>query len=164
MLVEEHYGAGHHVFANSMKLSSWNAAASLTLSYALSEKISLNGGLGVGFSAVTLKEAESKQSSPAPADPGFETTKDNNGGIVNHFNSRSIASCNVPFGQFRIGANFQLTNKLALTLEARSMLQGKGTYNFGSTIYSDHAPTNNWVYTIDKGYTQTLSMGLRISL
>ncbi len=164
ILVEEHYGAGHHTFDNSMKLSSWNAAANLTLSYAFSSKISLNGGLGVGFSAVTLKDAESKQSSPAPAVPGFETTMDNGGDVVNHFNSRPNASCNVPFGQLRIGGQIQLTNCMAMQIDARSIYRGQGNYNFGSTIYSDHAPTNNWEYTIEKGMSHSVNVGIALTL
>jgi hypothetical protein len=55
--VEEHYGAGHHKFSNTMTMNSWNAAANLTLSYDFSSKISVNGALGVGFTAATLKKS-----------------------------------------------------------------------------------------------------------
>jgi len=163
-LVEEHYGAGHHKFENTMTKNSWNAAANLVLSYDFSRNVSVNGGLGIGFSAVTLKDATSFQSSPAPADPGYETTKDNGGGIVNHFNSQSTASNSLIFSQFRLGTKVQLVKNVALRIDARGMYMGESKYVFGSTIYSDHAPTNNWTYTIDPNLTYTITLGLCVNL
>jgi hypothetical protein len=162
--VEEHYGAGHHEFSNKMTMNSWNAAANLTLSYGITSKISINGAVGIGFTAITLKDAESLQVGPAAANPGYETTSDNGGGAVNHFNSHPHASDNLMFGQFRIGANFQLVQKVALRIDARGMYRGEGEFNFGSTKYTDHAPTDNWTYTIDKGVTYMLTAGVVVSL
>lgn len=163
-LVEEHYGAGHHKFSNTMTMNSWNAATNFTLSYDFSTKISVNSGLGIGFSAVKLREAKSFQSSPAPADPGYETTNDNGGGIVNHFNSQPDASNNLMIGQFRLGAKIQLAQKVALQIDARGMYRNKGNFIFGSTKYKDHAPTDNWTYMINRGVTYMLTAGLCISL
>ncbi len=147
-----------------MTIASWNAAANLTLSYEFSPKISVNGALGVGFSAISLKEAESLQSSPAPEDPGFETTKDNGGGIVNHFNSQPNASNNLMFGQFRLGTKIELAKNLALRIDARGMYTGAGDFIFGSTKYTDHAPTDNWTYKVDQIASYTLTAGLCIYL
>ena len=158
--VEEHYNAGHHKFSNTMTMNSWNAAVNLTLSYDFSPKISVNGALGVGFSSATLKNAESLQSSPAPLDPGYETTIDNGGGIVNHFNSKQNASNNVMFGQFRLGAKIKLVNNLALQIDARGIYTGESKFIFGSTKYTDHAPTDNWTYTIDKSVKYMITTGL----
>ncbi|MBM3918617.1 MAG: hypothetical protein FJ344_03815 [Sphingomonadales bacterium] len=163
-LVEEHYGAGHHKFENTMTMNSWNAAANLVLSYDFSTKFSVNCGLGIGFSAVTLKEAKSLQSSPAPADPGYETTKDNGGGIVNHFNSQSNASNSLMFSQFRLGTKVQLVKNIALKIDARTMYMGESKYVFGSTKYSDHAPTDNWTYTINPNLIHTITLGLCVNL
>ena len=58
-LVGQYYGAGKHTFSNTMTMNSWNAAVNLTLSYDFSSKISVNGALGAGFTAVTLKNGES---------------------------------------------------------------------------------------------------------
>jgi hypothetical protein len=163
-LVEEHYGAGHHKFSNTMTMNSWNAAANLTLSYNFSSKISVNGGLGVGFSAVTLKEAESLQSSPAPADPGYEITSDNGGGLVNHFNGQPNASNNLMFGQFRLSTKIQLVQNVALSIDARGMFMGESEFIFGSTKYTDHAPTDNWTYMIDRSVTYSIALGLCVYL
>jgi hypothetical protein len=163
-LVEEHYGAGHHIFSNTMTINSWNAAAKLTLSYDFSSKISINGALGVGFTAATLNKAESLQSSPAPVDPGYETTIDNGGGIVNHYNSQPNASNNLMFGQFHLGTKIQLVKNLALRIDARGMSMGESKFIFGSTKYTDHAPTDNWTYMIDKSVTYIITAGLCIYL
>lgn len=159
-LVEEHYGAGHHEFSNTMTMSTWNAAGNFTLSFALSSKISINTALGLGFSAVTLKDAKSLQTSPAAATPGYETTNDNGGGPVNHFNTQPNASNNLMFGQFRVGTRIQFAPKIALTIDVRGTYRGAGDFTFGSTKYTDHAPTDNWNYTIDKGVGYMLTTGL----
>lgn len=162
--VEEHYGAGNHKFENTMTMSSWNAAANLTLSYNLSTKVSVNGGLGLGFSAVKLNDAKSLQSAPAPEEPGYETTMDNGGGIVNHFNSQPNASGTALFSQLRLGTKIQLIKNFALGMDARGIYTGENNFIFGSTKYSDHAPTDNWSYSIDSRVFYTISLGLCFSI
>ena len=163
-LIKEHYDAGHHKFSNTMTMNSWNAAANLTLSYNFSSKISINGALGVGFTAAKLKNAESLQSSPAPVDPGYETTIDNGGIIVNHFNTQPNASNNLMFSQFRLGTKIQLVKNLALRIDARGMYMGESKFIFGSTKYTDHAPTDNWTYIIDKSVIYMITAGLCVYL
>ncbi len=163
-LVGQYYGAGKHTFSNTMTMNSWNAAVNLTLSYDFSSKISVNGALGAGFTAVTLKNGVSLQSGPAPADPGFEATTDNGGGVVNHFNSQPNASDNLMFGLLRLGTKIELVENVALRIDARGMYMGESTFVFGSTVYTDHAPTDNWTYMIDKGITYAITVGLRVSL
>jgi opacity protein-like surface antigen len=162
--VDEHYKAGHHTFSNTMTRNSWNAAANFTLSYDISSNISVNGAIGVGFAAITLKEAESLQVSPAPANAEYETTNENGGGPVNHFNSQPNASNNLMISQFRLGTKFQLTQKVALKIDARGIYQESGNFTFGSTQYTDHAPTDNWTYRIDGGVSFMLTAGVCISL
>jgi len=163
-LVGQYYGAGQHTFSNTMTMNSWNAAINLTLSYDFSSKISVNGALGAGFTAVTLKNGESLQSGPAPADPGFEATTENGGGVVNHFNSQPNASDNLMFGLFRLGTKIELLENIALRIDARGMYMGESTFVFGSTVYTDHAPTDNWTYKIGTGITYAITVGLRVSL
>lgn len=163
-LIKEHYDAGHHKFSNTMTMNSWNAAANLTLSYNFSSKISINGALGVGFTAAKLKNAESLQSSPAPVDPGYETTIDNGGIIVNHFNTQPNASNNLMFSQFRLGTKIQMVKNIALRIDARGMYMGESKFIFGSTKYTDHAPTDNWTYIIDKSVIYMITAGLCVYL
>ncbi len=162
--VEEHYGPGHHTFSNTMTMTSLNAAVNLTLSYSITPKISINTALGLGFSAITLRNAESLQTSPAAANPGYETTSDNGGGPVNHFNSQTKASSNTQILQFRLGTKLELTPKVALNIDARGVYRGESEFTFGSTKYTDHPPTDNWNYSIDGGIGFMLTAGLSISL
>lgn len=162
--VEEHYGAGHHTFSNTMTIATWNAAVNLTLAYSISPKVSINSGLGLGFSAMTLGNAESRQTGPAPANPGYETTNDNGGGPVNHFNNQTKASSNLMFVQFRLGTKIQLNRKVALSIDARGIYRGESEFTFGSTKYTDHAPTDNWKYLTGKGVGVVLTTGLIIFL
>ena len=159
--VDEHYGAGLHQFSNTMKMNSWNAAVNFTLSYDLSSKISINGALGFGFAAVSLKDAESLQASPASANSSYEMS---GGSPVNHFNSQTDASANLMISKFRVGAKIKLSKKIALQFDASGVTQGKGDFNFGSTKYIDHAPTDNWKYSINGGTSYQLTTGLCINL
>ena len=158
--IDEHYGAGKHRFSNSMPLDSWNTAVNFTLSYDISSKISANGAIGLGFTAMTLKEAESLQVGPAASDPGYETTNDNGGGPVNHFNGRPESSVNLFFTQIRLGAKIQLAKKAALRIDARGIFAGEGEFVFGSTKYSDHPPTDSWMYVIDRSVIYSITAGL----
>jgi opacity protein-like surface antigen len=159
--VDEHYGAGLHKFANAMKINSWNAAANFTLSYDLLAKVSINGALGLGFAAVSLKEAESFQESPASPNSIYETS---GGSPVNHFNNQPDASNNLMIFKYRLGAKIKLSNKVALQIDARGISQEIGDFNFGSTNYIDHAPTDNWKYSINGGTSYQLTTGLCLTL
>ena len=66
-----------------MTRKSWNAAANYIVSYNISPDFSVNAGLGLGFTAITLDEAKSLQSTPATAGQAFEMTTENGGGPAN---------------------------------------------------------------------------------
>lgn len=159
--VAEHYGAGLHQFSNTMKMNSWNAAVNFTLSYDLSTKISVNGAVGLGFAAVSFKDAESWQVSPASANSDYEMS---GGSPVNHFNSQPDASANLMISKFRLGTKIKLSKNIAIQIDACGIYQGKGDFNFGSTKYIDHAPTDNWKYSINGGTSYQLTTGLCINL
>ncbi len=162
-LVEEHYGAGHHKFSNKMEMTSLNTAINFTLGYSINDKVSIYGALGLGFSGLTMTNAESKQSSPVSANSDYEITNVT-GGPVNHFNSQTKSSANLMFAQFRLGSKISLNHHFALCIDARGLYRGKSEFTFGSTVYSDHPPTNSWQYSIDKGVGVVLTAGLIISL
>ena len=163
-LVSTAFAAGQHRFENSMTMNSWNAATNLIFSYDVSTDISINGGLGVGFSAITMKDAKSFQSNPASANASYEMTTENGGGIANHYNSQSIATDNIMFSQFRLGTKVKLIDNLALLVDARGMFVGESTFNFGSTIYSDHAPTDNWIYKMGGSSLFSVNVGLCVNM
>lgn len=158
--VEEHYGAGLHRFSNKMTMSSWNAAGNVVFAITASPRVSFNTAFGLGFSALTLKNAESLQISPANAIPGYETTIDNGGGAVNHFNTNTTASKNLLFGQLRFGTRIQASAKTAVSIDVRGTYRGAGEFTFGSTKYTDHAPTDNWNYIIGRHANLMFTAGL----
>lgn len=158
--VEHHYGAGEHQFSNKMTMSSWNAAGNVVFAITVSPRVSLNTAFGLGFSAITLKNAESLQIAPANAIPGYETTIDNGGGAVNHFNTNTTASKNVMFGQLRFGTRIQASAKTAISIDVRGTYRGPGEFTFGSTKYTDHAPTDHWTYIIGRHANMMLTAGL----
>ncbi len=68
------------------------------------------------------------------------------------------------FGQFRLGAKILLVKNIDLRIDARGMYMGESKFIFGSTKYTDHAPTDNWMYMIDKSVTYMITKGLCIYL
>lgn len=158
--VHEHYGAGHHTFSNTMNIEAWNLSGNFILTLAVRPKASLYTGFGFGFSGVSLTDAQSIQTSPAQTPPGYETTIDNGGGPVNHFNGQPNASSMLIFGQARLGIKIDLSNKIALLFDTRAFYRGKSDFTFGSTQYSDHAPTSHWNYSISKGTGMMLNVGV----
>lgn len=164
MFVAEHYSTGHHTFTNTADMATWNATANIGAAYALNEKLSLSLSLGLGFTSMTLKNASSIQTAPASPAKGYESTKDLDGDAVNHLNSQTVATSTALLTQVRLGANYKLTEKLAITFDARTAMKGAGTFNFGSTVYSDHPPTNNWLFKTGNSTNILLNLGLAITL
>jgi hypothetical protein len=68
------------------------------------------------------------------------------------------------FSQFRIGTKVKLIDNLALLVDARGMFVGESTFNFGSTIYSDHAPTDNWIYKMGGSSLYSVNVGLCVNM
>ena len=149
-----------HKFHNTMTMSSWNTAVNYILSYVISKKVSINGAVGLGLSFISLGNAVGLQEEPASPGEIYEFTKDNGGGPVNHFNSQPNANSKTVFAQFRFGTRIQLHHKLELLVDTRCIYQGASKYTFGSTVYSDHSPTDSWQYSIDNGWGFSLTTGL----
>lgn len=163
-LVEEEFGAGHHRFYNEMNLTALNVATNFTLSANVNSKIMAYGSIGLGLSSVNLSDAKSLQTSPADPKAGYETTKDNGGGSVNHFNGSTSASANLTFFQTRFGAKAKLTDNIFFLVDVCGYYQGKADFTFGSTRYSDHAPTNHWEYSMTNGKGISLNAGFNFNL
>ena len=163
-LVQEYYGKDRHNFSNTMNMEAWNIAGNIALSIHINPKVSMYSGLGFGLSNVVLKDAISLQTSPAKDPPGYETTSDNGGDPVNHFNGRPNASSMLFLGQASLGTKISLSKKAAFIIETRSFYRGKGTFVFGSTQYSDHAPTDHWTFSTGKGMGIMVNIGIMFSL
>jgi hypothetical protein len=163
-LVKEHYGTGRHIFSNTMNMETWNLAGSFTFTVRINPKTSMYSGYGFGFSAVLFSDAQNLQISPAQSPPGYETTIDNGGGPVNHFNGKPKASSMLLYGQARLGAKIDVSKRFAFLIDTRVFCRDKGDFTFGSTQYSDHAPTNHWEYSIDKSTGIMLTVGVNFRL
>ena len=163
-LVKEYYGKGLHNFSNTMNMETWNVLGNFILTVNINPITSVYTGFGFGFSSVLLKNAQSLQTSPAENPPGYETTTDNGGGAVNHFNGQPNASSILPFGQARIGTKIDISNKIAFLIDMRIFYRGKGDFTFGSTQYTNHAPTDHWRYSTDRGIGMMLNVGVLFSL
>jgi opacity protein-like surface antigen len=163
-LIEEEYGAGHHSFYNEMDMSALNVAANFIVSTKINKMMQAYGGIGLGLSGVTLSDAQSLQTSPANAAVGYETTTDNGGGLVTHFNSGPKAKDNLTFFQARFGAKAMITDHISFLIDMRAYYRGKADFTFGSTRYSDHAPTSNWDYRMNNNKGIMLSAGLNFTL
>lgn len=162
--VQEYYGAGRHNFSNTMKMETWNVAGNFALTYSINPKISIYTGVGFGFSNVLFKDAESLQTSPAQSPPGYETTTDNGGGAVNHFNGQPNASSMLFFGQARLGTKIDISKKVAFIVDTRAFYRGTGDFTFGSTQYTDHAPTDHWKFSTSRGIGMMVNIGVMLSL
>ena len=163
-LIKEYYGAGRHNFSNTMNMETWNVAGSFTLNVRINPKTSIYTGLGVGFSSVLFSDAQSLQTNPAHHPPGYETTNDNGGGPVNHFNGQPKASSILMYGQLRLGTKIDLSKRFAFLIDTRVFYRGKSDFTFGSTQYNDHAPTNHWKYSISNTTGIMLNVGVFFSL
>lgn len=162
--VNEHYGAHHHIFENEFALHSYSTNAEIGFSKSLNEKIAIQTTAGFGVTLLDAKNAISRQMSPASTPPGFETTIDEDGGAVNHFNGNNRAAGITNNITWKFGATQQLNSNLSLVVEGASARFGKTTFNFGSTQYSDHAPTNHWTVEKDAHLNFQLSVGLRMTM
>ncbi len=162
--VNEHYGTHHHIFENEFALYSYSTNAEIGFTKSLDEKTSIQTTAGFGVTLLDAKNAISRQMSPASTPPGFETTADEDGGAVNHFNGNNRAAGITNNITWKFGATRQLNSNLSLVIEGSSARFGKTTFNFGSTQYSDHAPTNHWKVEKDAHLNFQLSIGLRLTM
>ena len=68
------------------------------------------------------------------------------------------------FTQFRLGSKYKVAQNVAIRFDARAMSVGESTFNFGSTKYLDHAPTDNWMYMIGQNTAYTITLGLCVNM
>ncbi len=162
--VNDHYGKGHHRFANIMQLNRLTAGLNVLAIKKISDKSEVLFGYGRLFSMTQMTAAVSMQTSPANDPPGHETTTDLEGGAVNHFNTRTYASCQINGHQFQLGWRHSIYSGLMLSLQYQLSLMGSSDYTFGSTHYLDHVPTDQWNYQMGSMAIQGLNLGLAFKL
>ena len=162
--VNEHYSAHHHIFENEMELITYSTNAKIILQKSVSEKTSVQTSIGVGISVLQAKNAISRQLSPSSTPPGFETTVDEDGGAVNHFNGKNSATGIANNLNWEIGVSQKIKNNLSLIAKGIAVRTGNSNFTFGSTQYSDHPPTDHWNLNLDSYFNFNLSIGLQFKL
>lgn len=160
-LVNHHYSAGHHIFENTFDLSTYTTQLDLSVLKAVTEKISIHASVGIGITYLEANNATSIQLSPAATPPGFETTSDEDGGAVNHFNGNNRAGDITSSFSGKLGVTHTIRENILLLLEIQSTQVGSANLNFGSTQYSDHPPTNHWQLNKESHNAYQLALGFR---
>ena len=49
-------------------------------------------------------------------------------------------------------------------MDARAFYRSESNFTFGSTQYSDHAPTSHWKYSLSNGIGMMLHVGVMVLL
>lgn len=162
--VNEHYGAHHHIFENEMNLNFYSTTGKIILQKSLNEKTSIETSLGFGVTLLEAKNAISRQLSPSSTPPGFETTVDEDGGAVNHFNGKNNATGIARNLNWEIGVSKKIKDNLAFIIKGSSTCIGNSNFTFGSTQYSDHAPTDHWNLNLKSYFRFNLGIGLQFKM
>lgn len=154
--VAEHYSAGNHRFANSMKLNGAVFMANGVFTYETHSMIKPYVGLGVGFAYLNMSSAQSLQTSPASG--SYEMA----GPVpVNHFNSNQEDSTFVFAAQTKLGLRAELTEKISAFGEYRLLHLDSADYTFGSTNYPGlHSPTSVWNVSNGSMNIQNIVVGI----
>jgi len=154
--VEAHYGAGEHRFRNHMNLDMGVFMANGVFSYETGSILKPYVGAGMGVALLRMSGASSIQTSPASTDASCEITN-TTGGCVNHFNSNNKSNDFAFAAQVKLGLRAEMDKHWSSFAEYRYLWVDSTEYTFGSTVYADHSPTNNWNYKSD-------SMGIHNAL
>ena len=136
--------AGNHTFANGAKMKMALFTLNGVLTYDAGSKLKPYVGAGIGVAFVAMRDAVSLQTGPGGVETG-RVSATSAVVQVNHFNSRDDAS-DIAFAvQVKGGVRYQLSERISLFAEYRLVRLAATAHTFGSTVYFDHAPTDNWV-------------------
>ena len=140
--VAEGYSAGNHRFENHMNMNMGLFMANGVFTYETGSMFKPYVGAGVGLAIVHMSGATSYQTSPHgdPYEMSQGTTP------VNHFNSKTNSNDYAIAGQVKLGLRAEINKNLSAFVEYRYLHINSTEFTYGSTVYSDHAPTDNWIY------------------
>ncbi len=146
--VADHYRAGEHTFLNHMDMNIGLLMANGVFTYETNSMFKPYAGVGIGLALVHMSGASSVQTSPLGNDSsiaaGCETTT--SGGCVNHFNSKTNSNDYAIAGQVKLGLRAEINKNLSAFVEYRYLHINSTEFTYGSTVYLDHSPTDNWNY------------------
>lgn len=146
--VASHYGAGEHTFQNHTNMKIGLLMANGVFTYETNSMFKPYAGVGIGLALVNMTSASSLQTNPlldgSSATAGCETTV--GGGCVNHFNSKTKSSDYALAGQVKLGLRAEVNKNVSAFVEYRYLHIDSTEFTYGSTVYADHPPTDNWNY------------------
>ena len=141
--VEAHYGAGEHKFENHMKMNMGVLMANGVFTYETNSMFKPYAGVGVGLALVHMAGATSFQTSPVD---GSQYEMSQGTTPVNHFNSKTNSNDYAFAGQVKLGLRAEITKNISAFAEYRYLHINSTEFTYGSTVYPDHPPTDNWNY------------------
>lgn len=115
------------------------------------EKVHPYVGIGLGTAIMSISGASSIQTSPI--EPG-----------INHYNSDANALTSGFAAQPKVGVSFNITKQSLVFVEYRFLYITPTDYTFGSTMYTDHAPTSPWNVKIGAQRYSLGTVGLQYDL
>lgn len=126
-----------------------NAVA--TFNFATQPRFKPYAAAGIGAGVLSINNATAIQI--APPEVG-----------VNHYNSNTKSSDAVFAGQLKAGLAVDLTENFSVFGEYRWIYLSSSNYNFGSTVYPNHAVTSSWLVRLGSQTYNTGALGLRYSI
>ena len=139
-LVAEHYAGGEHRFRNSMDMNMGLLMVNGLMTYDSESIFKPYVGAGVGLALINMNSAVSYQTNPSGPIEQTSDTHEN----VNHFNSKTHSTDYAFAGQLKLGVRAEITKNVYAFAEYRYLYVSSTDYTFGSTVYTGHAPTDNW--------------------
>jgi opacity protein-like surface antigen len=154
------YAAGEHRFSTQMDKKIGLLMASAVVNFDNGGKLKPYIGGGFGLAVVQYNHAVSLQTNPAgPIEVTTDTKEE-----VNHFNSRPYGTDLTWAAQAKAGLQFQLSDRISAFAEYRLVHVGATSVNFGSTSYTGHSPTDNWVWNGKASNIHNGLVGIRFTL
>lgn len=104
-------------------------------------------GLGIGSAITSISNADSLQLAPLEAN-------------VNHYNGNTHDKGVTFAAQVKAGLTFDINPNFNIFAEYRGLYMGDTHYMFGSTIYTNHAPTSSWTAKLNSQFYNLGAVGV----
>lgn len=142
-----------HDFLDSfhMNLGVYTANAVFSLNNSCYRSLTPYVGGGIGATRISISKADSLQTSPVEAG-------------INHFNSRRKDSSWAFAGQVKVGLRYNFCQRFHIFGEYRYLYVDTSDYIFGSTVYTNHAPTSPWNVQIQNIQYNAFVVGIQYDL
>lgn len=142
-----------HDFTNSfpMDVGVYFVNGVFTLNNCCLGRFSPYVGGGIGVANMFIRKAKSLQVSPLEAG-------------VNHFNSKRSDSAWAFAAQAKTGLQYKFCDRFHIFAEYRFLFVDSSKYDFGSTVYPNHAPTSTWNVKVNNMWYNAFVLGIQFDL